>query len=104
MTKRKSFICACCEQELPASELSNECLRLANVSFMRLKRKEKVREALYRLPPDEQVCSVCDADVEDGIEEAPRWAVNRMYEARFGVHIDLAWMSDGERSALAQNF
>lgn len=104
MTKRKRFICAYCEQELPASELSNESLRRANVSFMEAPRKEKVREALYALEPEDQVCSICDAPAEDGIGEAPRWDFGLLYASHFGVHVDLHNMSDGNRSALAQNF
>jgi hypothetical protein len=104
MPKRKCFVCACCGLDLPASNLSDESLRLANVAFMPGSRKAKVQEALYVLEPQDQVCDVCDAPIEDGIWEAPRWDFGLMYQAHFGVHVDLRNMSDGNRVALEQSF
>lgn len=104
MAKRKSFVCSSCGQELPASELSNQCLVQANVSFLAIPRKEKVREALYRLEPKDQVCSTCDWVDGNIPDENPDRDWGRLYEVAFGVPFDIFDMSDGELAALGQSF
>jgi hypothetical protein len=101
--KRRTFICAECEQEYPASELSDYSLVEARVQFLKGKtREQKAIAAIYRLPQEEHICRVDDTVVE--VDEAPAWNYSLLFETVFGVYPDLHDLEPAIRQRLDLNF
>jgi hypothetical protein len=102
--KRRTFICAECEQEYPAAELSDYSLVEARVQFLKDKtREQKAIVAITRLPQEEHICRVDDTAVEEE-DETPPWNYGLLFEVAFGVAPDLSDLEPAVRQRLDLNF